>query len=109
MIMIMIRYSFTPRLVMFLKSVKQIQKEEATKRWSVIFTKHQAAMTKVCGLLFLVQIGCWTPYAVLCLWTIVLPPESLNVYYSLVPSVCCKVSDNNLQTRLWSPSLMQGV
>ena len=92
---------------MFLQSVKQIQKDEATKRWSVIFTKHQAAMTKVCGLLFLVQIGCWTPYAVLCLWTIVLPPESLNVYYSLVPSVCCKVSDNNLQPVILS--VLQGV
>ena len=79
------------RLVMFLKSVQQIQVTEATKRWSVTFTSHQAAMTKVCGLLFLVQIGCWTPYAVLCLWTIVLPPETLNVHYTLLPSVACKV------------------
>ena len=76
---------------MFLKSVKQIQVEEATKRWSVTFTKHQAAMTKVCGLLFLVQVFCWSPYAVLCLWTTVLPPETLNVHYTLLPSVCCKV------------------
>ena len=76
---------------MFLKSVQQIQVTEATKRWSVTFTEHQTAVTKVSGLLFLVQVGCWTPYAVLCLWTIILPPESLNVHYTLLPSVCCKV------------------
>ena len=79
------------RLVMFLKSVQRIQTAEATKRWSVTFTEHQTAVTKVSGLLFLVQVGCWTPYAVLCLWTIILPPESLNVHYTLLPSVCCKV------------------
>ena len=77
---------------MFLRSVHQIQDKEATRRWSVTFTEHQAAMTKVCGLLFLVQISCWTPYAVLCLWTTVLPPETLNVYYTLLPSICCKLS-----------------
>ena len=80
------------RLVMFLRSVTKIQEKEATRRWSMTFTEHQAAMTKVCGLLFLVQISCWTPYAVLCLWTIVLPPETLNVYYTLLPSICCKLS-----------------
>ena len=79
------------RLVLFLKSVSQIQEKEATARWSVSFTEHQAAMTKVCGLLFLVQISCWTPYAVLCLWTTILPPETLNVYYTLLPSITCKV------------------
>ena len=81
---------------MFLKSVQQIQVSEATKRWSVTFTEHQTAVTKVCGLLFLVQVGCWTPYAVLCLWTIILPPESLNVHYTLLPSVCCKVLIDSL-------------
>ena len=84
------------RLIMFLKSVQQIQVAEATKRWSVTFTEHQTAVTKVCGLLFLVQVGCWTPYAVLCLWTIILPPESLNVHYTLLPSVCCKVLIDSL-------------
>ena len=81
---------------MFLKSVQQIQVTEATKRWSVTFTEHQTAVTKVSGLLFLVQVGCWTPYAVLCLWTIILPPESLNVHYTLLPSVCCKVLIDSL-------------
>ena len=48
---------------------------------------------QVCGLLFLVQISCWTPYAVLCLWTTILPPDTLNIYYTLLPSVCCKVAN----------------
>lgn len=82
----------TTMLIMFLKSVQRIQTAEATKRWSVTFTEHQTAVTKVSGLLFLVQVGCWTPYAVLCLWTIILPPESLNVHYTLLPSVCCKLA-----------------
>ena len=86
------------RLIMFLKSVQRIQTAEATKRWSVTFTEHQTAVTKVSGLLFLVQVGCWTPYAVLCLWTIILPPESLNVHYTLLPSVCCKVVIDSLFT-----------
>ena len=77
---------------MFLKSVSQIQEKESHARWSITFTEHQAAVTKVCGLLFLVQISCWTPYSVLCLWTTVLPPETLNVYFTLIPSIACKVS-----------------
>ena len=32
---------------MFLRSVTHIQTKEATLRWSIIFTEHQAAMTKV--------------------------------------------------------------
>lgn len=79
-------------LFMFLRSVTQIQTKEATLRWSLIFTEHEAAMTKVCGLLFIVQIACWTPYAILVLWTIILPPDSLNIYYTLLPSVCCKLA-----------------
>ena len=79
------------RLVLFLKSVAQIQEKEASKRWSVTFTQHQVAMIKVFGLLFLIQISCWTPYAILCLWTTILPPETLNVYYTLLPSICCKL------------------
>ena len=71
---------------MFLKTLQQIQVTEVTKR-----SDHQTAVTKVCGLLLVVQLGCWTPYAVLCLWTIVWPPESLNVHYTQLPSVCCKV------------------
>jgi len=81
----------TTMLVLFLKSVAQIQEKEASKRWSVTFTQHQVAMIKVFGLLFLIQISCWTPYAVLCLWTTILPPETLNVYYTLLPSICCKL------------------
>ena len=77
---------------MFLKSVSQIQEKESHARWSITFTEHQAAVTKVCGLLFLVQISCWTPYSVLCLWTTILPPETLNVYFTLIPSIACKVS-----------------
>jgi len=79
-------------LFLFLRSVTQIQTKEATLRWSLVFTEHQAAMTKVCGLLFLVQMACWTPYAVLVLYTIILPPETLNIYYTLLPSVCCKLA-----------------
>jgi len=82
----------TGMLILFLKSVKQIQEKEATQRWSITFTEHQAAMTKTCGLLFLVQISCWTPWAVLCLWTIILPPETLNIYYTLLPAVACKMA-----------------
>ena len=26
-----------------------------------------------------------------CLWTLILPPDTLNIYYTLLPSVCCKV------------------
>ena len=84
------------RLILFLKSVKQIQEKEAAQRWSITFTEHQAAMTKTCGLLFLVQISCWTPWAVLCLWTIILPPETLNIYYTLLPAVACKVFRINI-------------
>ena len=80
------------RLAIFLKSVSQIQEKESHARWSITFTEHQAAVTKVCGLLFLVQISCWTPYSVLCLWTTILPPETLNVYFTLIPSIACKVS-----------------
>ena len=76
---------------MFLKSVSQIQEKEAHALWSITFTEHQAAVTRVCGLLFLVQISCWTPYSVLCLWTTILPPETLNVYFTLIPSIACKV------------------
>jgi len=82
----------TAMLILFLRSVHQIQEKEATCRWSVTFTEHQAAITKVCGLLFLVQISCWTPYAVLCLWTTILPPETLNIYFTLVPSITCKLA-----------------
>ena len=32
---------------MFLRSVTHIQTKEATLRWSITFTEHQAAMTKV--------------------------------------------------------------
>ena len=42
-------------------------------------------------LLLAAQITCWTPYAVLVLWTLVFPPHSLNTYLTLVPSICCKV------------------
>ena len=42
-------------------------------------------------ILVLVQISCWTPYSVLCLWTTILPPETLNVYFTLIPSIACKV------------------
>ena len=80
------------RLAMFLKSVSQIQEKESHAHWSITFTEHQAAVTRVCGLLFLVQISCWTPYSVLCLWTTILPPETLNVYFTLIPSIACKVS-----------------
>ena len=38
-----------PRLFMFLRSVTQIQTKEATLRWSLTFTEHEAAMTKVCS------------------------------------------------------------
>ena len=88
------------RLVLFLRSVKQIQEKEATQRWSITFTEHQAAITKTCGLLFLVQISCWTPWAVLCLWTIILPPETLNIYYTLLPAICCKVTVNQYSRQI---------
>ena len=39
----------------------------------------------------MVQIACWTPYAILVLWTIILPPETLNIHYTMLPSICCKV------------------
>jgi len=79
-------------LFLFLRSVAQIQTKEATMKWSLVFTEHQAAITKTCGLLFITQIACWTPYAILVLWTIILPPESLNIYYTVLPSVCCKLA-----------------
>ena len=58
------------------------------------------------GLLFLVQIACWTPYAILILWTLILPPESLNIYYTLLPSVCCKVGATNLPTAIATPPII---
>ena len=36
------------RLVLFLRSVQQIQDKEATLGWSITFMEHQAAVTKVC-------------------------------------------------------------
>jgi len=35
-------------LVLFLRSVQQIQEKEATLGWSITFMEHQAAVTKVC-------------------------------------------------------------
>ena len=95
-------------LFFFLRSVTKIQEEEITANWSLVFTDHQSSKIKVnwmfdfcvflnlhlyyvCGFLFMVQIACWTPYAILVLWTIILPPETLNIYYTMLPSICCKV------------------
>ena len=91
---------------MFLKTLQQIQVTEATKR-----SDHQTAVTKVCGLLLVVQLGCWTPYAVLCLWTIVWPPESLNVHYTQLPSVCCKVGTEYVlfHTLVWEISCTEKI
>ena len=50
-----------------------------------------SSILQVSTLLFAAQITCWTPYAVLVLWTLVFAPHSLNIYLTLVPSICCKV------------------
>ena len=47
---------------------------------------------QACGILFITQMICWTPYAILVLWTVVFPPSSLNLYYTLIPPLVCKVS-----------------
>jgi len=77
---------------LFLRTVSHIQTKEATASWSLHFTEHQAGMVRAAGVLFITQICCWTPYAVVCLWTLVLPPSSLNIYWTLLPSVCCKLA-----------------
>ena len=46
----------------------------------------------MCGILFIIQMVCWTPYAVLVLWTVVFPPTSLNIYYTLLPPIICKIA-----------------
>jgi len=79
-------------LFLFLRTVTEIQTKEATATWSLQFTEHQAGMLRCSGVLFITQICCWTPYAVICLWTLILPPDSLNIYYTILPSVCCKLA-----------------
>jgi hypothetical protein len=39
----------------------------------------------VCCLLLVVQVVCWSQHAVLILWTVLCPPSTLNLYYTLIP------------------------
>ena len=61
------------RLFLFLRSVAQIQTKEATLKWSLVFTEHQAAITKV------VSYTIFTSYKSLFidLWVVVYHPDSL--------------------------------
>ena len=58
---------------------------------SIFSSFFTSSILQVSTLLFVAQITCWTPHAVLVLWTLVFPPHSLNIYLTLVPSICCKV------------------
>jgi len=79
-------------LYMFLKTAHYLQDPDVTKKWSAIQLEHHTALTKTCGFLFMAQMICWSPYAILVLWTVVFPPSSLNIYYTIIPPIMCKIT-----------------
>jgi len=79
-------------LYLFLKTVKNTQTNGNTKGWDITSLQHHMATTKMVGCLLIAELVCWTPYAILVLWTVVFPPTTLNVYYTLIPSIFAKIS-----------------
>ncbi|XP_023328583.1 visual pigment-like receptor peropsin isoform X2 [Eurytemora carolleeae] len=88
-------------LLMFLKSAKSIKDPNIRKRWNSVQLIHHEAVVKTCGFLFLAAMACWTPYAVLVLWTVVFPPTSLNIYYTLIPPIICKLAPGVNAVIIW--------
>jgi hypothetical protein len=38
-----------------------------------------------------VQIVCWTPFAILCIWTTIFNADTLNIYFTLSAPLIAKV------------------
>ena len=49
-------------------------------------------MLQTCGVLLLVQAVCWSPYSVLVIWTVIFPPSSLSLHWTLLPPLICKLA-----------------
>ena len=46
----------------------------------------------MCWMLFVGTLVCWGPYAVLVIWTVILPPTSLGLSWTLIPPLVCKLA-----------------
>lgn len=79
-------------LFMLVRSYRRINEPQIRKYWTAQQMEHQTALVQMCGQLFLAQLVCWSPYAVLVVWTVVFPPTSLGVSWTLVPPLMCKLA-----------------
>ena len=75
----------------------------STSLLSEIDLQHILGMAKLCGLGFVVLIFAWSPFALLCTFTLFADAQQLNIYLTMVPPIMAKVTKYTFPTNLSTP------
>ena len=63
-----------------------------TSHLSDVDLNHILGMAKLCGLGFVVLSFAWSPFAMLCAYTLIAGTNELNIYMTMIPPIMAKVS-----------------
>ncbi|XP_042908074.1 visual pigment-like receptor peropsin [Parasteatoda tepidariorum] len=92
---------------------RRVRKNTATRQRGVIHDQwsNERSITSMSFVLIIAFVLAWSPYAVLCLWTIFAPPETVPPILTLIPPLFAKASTvfNPFIYFLSNPRLRKGI
>ena len=53
---------------------------------------HITGLAKFCGVQFALILLCWSPFALICTYTLVAGAKDINIFMSMVPPIMAKVT-----------------
>ena len=79
--------------MVYLKCLKVMKEcDVSTSVLSDVDLNHILGMAKLCGMGFVVVTFAWSPFAVLCSYTLIAGANELNIYMTMIPPIMAKVS-----------------
>ena len=89
-------FSFT-RLILYFNCLKVLKEYDvSTSILSDIDLNHILGVAKLCGFGFLVFIFAWSPFLILCSYTLIAGANELNIYMTMIPPIMAKVKKHNM-------------